>query len=206
MHHVISETETFGRRLVARLETCSRAIIATAFFTRSGLDDFKHTLKEAVKRRANITFLLGQFDYVTEPRAVATLLKLGKIPGARLRVLFDHEFEFHYKVALFRDEGHPVVILGSSNITGKGLSSRGEDNVEIVEEAFFANRLAQDLEGRVSIALEAEKHLPNYARLYDKYRQLRMARERANRAGNRKLSARTRRATPIRPLDFSSLN
>jgi HKD family nuclease len=203
MHHVISETETFGRRLLDRIETCSEAFIATAFFTKGAFDELRDAVRDALRRKAAMTFLLGRYDYVTDPAAVTALLRLARLPSARLRVLFDGDFYFHYKLALFRDEGRQVVILGSSNVTPKGLSSKGEDNVEIFGEKALYDRLKKDLWDRAETAYDAEKELAEYSRLYRKYKRLRVARNRANRAGARRSRKPTRQSTPR--LDLSAM-
>jgi HKD family nuclease len=203
MHHVISETETFRRRLQDRLETSSEVFIATAFFTKRAFDELKEPIKEAIGRSARITFLLGRFDYVTEPSAVQGLLRLARHSNARVRVLFDGDFYFHYKLALFRDEGRQVVVVGSSNVTPKGLSSKGEDNVEIIGEKALYDRLKKDLRDRLETAYEAEKELAEYSRLYRKYKKLRIARDRANRAGAIRSRKPTRQGLPR--LDLSAM-
>jgi PLD-like domain len=206
MHHVISETESIRARLLARFETCTEGILASAFFTRGAFLELREGVGDALMRGAKLTFLLGRYDYVTDPKAVTALLRLGQFPGARLRVLFDHDFSFHYKVALFSDQAKHVAILGSSNLTPKGLSSRGEDNVEIVGEYGLCERLRKDLRKRIETALDAEKSLPEYSLLYRKYRRLRVAIDRANSTGARKSEKERhwrRRATR---LDLSSMD
>lgn len=190
MHHVISETESVARRLRDRLSTCTEGWIATAFFTYGAFDELRDAIEDALGRGAKLTFLLGRYDYVTEPRAVKALLRLGKRTGARLRAYFDDDFLFHYKLALFRDEGRPVVIIGSSNVTPKGLSSRGEVNVEIVNERPVYIRLRRDVAMRVQRAIEAERGLPEYERGYRRFRRLRAAMDRVNAKAARKPSGK----------------
>lgn len=206
MHHLISEAESIRARLLDRLETCSDGIIATAFFTHAAFQELQDAIRAALNRGATLTFLIGRFDYVTDPKAVAALLRLGKLSNSRLRVLFDADFLFHYKVALFRDESRYVVIVGSSNITPKGLSSRGEDNVEIVGHKGLYDRLRRDLWGRIEAALDAGDELAEYSRLYKKYRRLRTAINRANDAAARKSGNRRRRRMKVAPLDLSTMS
>ena len=205
MHHVISETETFRRRFQDRLETCSEAIIATAFFTKDAFDDLKDLIEAALERKARITFLLGRSGYITEPSAVRGLLRLGRQSGAYQRVLFDSDFDFHYKLALFKDLGRPVVIIGSSNVTRKGLSSSGEDNVEIVGEKGLYDRLKRDLGDRLEIGVDARSALDEYTALYKKYSRLRRAIDKANQTGARLLRTSSRRRVITPRLDFSTM-
>jgi HKD family nuclease len=205
MHHVISETESFRRRLCDRLETCSEGIIATAFFTKGAFDDLRDLIESAIDRKARLTFLVGRYGYVTEPSAVQGLLRFAKRPGAHQRVLFDADFSFHYKLALFKDEGRPVVIIGSSNVTPKGLSSIGENNIEIVGEKGLYDRLKQDLEDRLENGVDAQTALAEYTVLYKRYSRLRRAIERANQTGARELRTSRRRRDMTPNLDFSSI-
>jgi HKD family nuclease len=205
MHHVISETESFKRRLQDRLETCNEAIIATAFFTKGAFDDLRDLVEAALDRKARITFLLGRYGYVTEPSAVQGLLRLGRQSGAHQRVLFDGDFYFHYKLALFKDQGRPVVIIGSSNVTPKGLSSSGEDNVEIVGEKGLYDRLKQDLGDRLENGVDAQSALAEYTALYKKYSRLRHAIDRANQTGARVLRTSRRRRVITPRLDSSTM-
>jgi len=204
MHHVISEAESIRARLLDRFEMCTEAVVATAFFTHGAFEELRDGISNALNRGAKFTFLIGRYDYVTDPKAVKALLRLGRPHGTRLRVLFDGDFFFHYKVALFRDQGKYVAILGSSNLTPKGLSSRGEDNVEIVGEPGFYERLRKDLANRIETALNAEKELTEYSRLYRKFRRLRAAIDRANIAGARKSRMRRQRRKGAAPLDLSA--
>jgi HKD family nuclease len=117
MHHVISDAESIRARLLDRLETCSDGVIATAFFTHGAFQELKDAIRAALNRGATLRFLIGRYDYVTDPNAVKELLRLGTQKNSQLQVRFDADFLFHYKLALFRDEGRYVVIVGSSNLT-----------------------------------------------------------------------------------------
>ncbi len=81
VYHFIPEEETFEKRLIDRLQNCQEATLASAFFTNGALLSLKSALLTALDNGARITFLLGRFDFVTEPRAVRGLLKLsGEYP------------------------------------------------------------------------------------------------------------------------------
>ena len=100
--HLISEEETFKKRLIERLGNSTYAILASAFFTYGAFAEIKSSLLDSLERGAKIDFLLGKFDFVTEPRAVRGLLKLSEKFPNQMKIHFDDDFSFHYKIALFK--------------------------------------------------------------------------------------------------------
>jgi len=107
-------------------------------------------------------------------------------------------------VALFRDGSQKVLIIGSSNVTEKGLSSRGEDNLEIVGEAALYTRLREDILNRLRTAHDAEKLLPEYERNYKKNRWLRVALDRRNGIAAQQLSGTRQLAARAARVDLAS--
>jgi HKD family nuclease len=133
-YHIISEEETFGYRLKSCLENCHTAFIATAFLTKSAVIEIEEQLRTALNNEAHITLLIGRYEYVTEPLAIRKLLAITKAYKGKkgsLQVFFDSDYGFHFKLALFKNSNSYTTIIGSSNLTGKGLSSKGENNLEI---------------------------------------------------------------------------
>ncbi len=117
VYHFIPEEETFETRLLNRLEACQEAWLATAFFTGGAFKALKPALLDALAAGAKVKFLLGRFDFVTEPKAVSDLLQLSKDHENQLAVYFDSDFGFHYKLALFKVKKKQIVIIGSSNLS-----------------------------------------------------------------------------------------
>ncbi len=190
IYHYIPEEETFAQRLNARLEDCKEAIIASAFFTFGAFQEFKPSLDLALKGGAKIKFLLGRFDFVTEPKAVKGLLTLAsKYPG-QLNVYFDGDFGFHYKLARFKNSKASVVFIGSSNLTPKGLASAGEVNLEIVNNAGVFKQAGKILNDRIQVALDAEKYLDEYQVKYNQAKKYRRQRRNWEKSGRSKLTGK----------------
>jgi len=190
IYHYIPEEETFARRLNARLEDCKEAIIASAFFTFGAFQQFKPSLELALKGGAKIKFLLGRFHFVTEPKAVKSLLTLAsKYPG-QLNVYFDGDFGFHYKLARFKYSKENVVFIGSSNLTPKGLASAGEVNLEIVNNADVFKKTGKILNDRIQVALDTEKYLDEYRIKYNQTKKYRRQRRRWEKSGQNKLTGK----------------
>jgi len=161
-------------------------VIATAFLTKAGVAEIEGQICAALDNGAHITFLIGRYEYVTEPKAIRKLLTIQKSYQGRkgnLKIFFDADYEFHFKLSLFRINRGYTVIIGSSNLTGKGLSSRGEDNLEIEGHKGLYNQHLSLLKERISTKLEASKQIDEYAKEYARYKKLRRARNRANNRG-----------------------
>ncbi len=184
-HHVVAEGERFGARLTDRLQRSEGGdvVLATAFFTHGAFQEIRDRLVSALEAGTSLTALLGRFDFITEPRGVRALLKLaGKYP-TQVRVLFDRDYGFHYKLALFRHKGQVAVLLGSSNLTPKGLSGAGEINAEILNQWTLYRDLLKDVNARVARGELAIDALPDYERRYRQAKKWRDARFRAEKRG-----------------------
>ncbi len=190
IYHYIPEEETFAQRLNARLEDCEEAIIASAFFTFGAFQQIKPSLETALAGKAKIKFLLGRFDFVTEPRAVKGLLSLASKYPNQLSIYFDGDFGFHYKLARFKNAEESVVFIGSSNLTPKGLASAGEVNLEIVNNASVFKQTGKTLNGRITIALEGGKYLDEYQVKYNQAKKYRRQRRNWEKSGRSKLTGK----------------
>lgn len=190
IYHYIPEEETFAQRLNARLEDCKEAIIASAFFTLGAFQQIKPSLKTALADGARITFLLGRFDFVTEPKAVSGLLSLASKYPNQLSIYFDGDFGFHYKLARFKSAKARVVFIGSSNLTPKGLASAGEVNLEIVNNASVFRQTGKTLNDRIKVALDAGKYLDEYQFKYNQAKKYRGQRRKWEKSGQSKLTGK----------------
>ena len=188
IYHYIPEEETFAQRLNARLEDCKEAIIASAFFTFGAFQQFKPSLEVALAGEAKIKFLIGRFDFVTEPKAVKGLLTLASKYPDQLNVYFDGDFGFHYKLARFKNSKANVVFIGSSNLTPKGLASAGEVNLEIVNNTNVFNQTGKTLNDRIKVALDADEYLDEYRVKYNQAKKYRRQRHNWEKSGRSKLT------------------
>lgn len=135
LHYLITETQNLGLRIRHNLDAASTSDIATAYLTRDGLACVEEALSGHLETGGRSRLLVGLWDFITDPRALKALLKLQqrhpRTPRRGLEVRLAAGFGFHWKLALFGSATSPVVIVGSSNLTGKGTSSEGEVNLEI---------------------------------------------------------------------------
>jgi hypothetical protein len=206
VHHAVSEFEGFGRRLRERLLKCQTAAVASAFFTYAAYKEMAESLDVALASGAHLTFLLGRFDYITEPKAVRALLRLNRSYPDLIKVVFDRDFGFHYKLAVFDGKSHTAVLIGSSNLTAKGFSGRGEINVEIINQRRLYKDLSSDLMDRVVSAEPAASALPAYEALYRQHRKWRNARKRIERAGYARWRRRVLHPRPVESNDWDELD
>lgn len=177
IYHFIPEEETFESRIMNRLANCKQAILASAFFTFGALQSIKPVLEDALSRDVQVKFLLGRFDFVTEPRAVEALLALSNRYPKKLHIYFDADFRFHYKLAIFKSGNTEVVIIGSSNMTPKGMSSIGEVNLEIEGNNGVYKQAHNLLKDRIRQAIPAQEIIAEYRKKYihaKKYRDARL--------------------------------
>ena len=190
IYHYIPEEETFAKRLNARLENCREAIIASAFFTNGAFQEFRPSLESALRSGAKITFLIGRLDFVTEPKAVKGLLHLAPKYPKQLSIYFDSDFYFHYKLARFKTHDASVTLIGSSNLTPKGLASIGEVNLEIVNNVNIFKQTGKMLNERIQVALDAQKYLEEYQGKYNQAKKYRRQRRNWEKSGQSKLTGK----------------
>jgi hypothetical protein len=132
---------------------------------------------QALEGNTSVIFLLGTGEFVTEPRALRGLLRLASQYPGKLRVLFDSDPQiFHYKLATFSQQGKTAVIIGSSNLTPKGLSSAGEVNLEIISNQTIYQKATKFLTERINKAENVAEHLSAYERRYKKAEKFRRQR------------------------------
>jgi hypothetical protein len=69
------------------------------------------------------------YQWVTEPRALRTLLREQEESDGRLSVRLSRDRHFHWKTYILVKRHTARVVIGSSNLTGEGLHETGELNV-----------------------------------------------------------------------------
>lgn len=183
IYHLIPQEEKFLSRLDQRLKQCRTAILASAFFTFKAYKSLKESIQTALENGAKLQFLLGRFDFVTEPRAIQKLFDLEDKYPKQVGVFFDADYGFHYKLAIFKWPKKSVVIIGSSNLTPKGLDSIGEVNLEIIGNERVYRQAYEDLVSRIKVAVSAKDHIKEYERRYRNAKKFRRQRGRWHRAG-----------------------
>jgi HKD family nuclease len=203
IYHFISQEESVKRRLCMRLAKCKMARLASAFFTNGAFLSLEPSLKTALANGAVITFLLGRFDFVTEPKAVRGLLNLSNTYPDQLLVYFDADYKFHYKLAIFKADEKQTVIIGSSNLTPKGLQSIGEVNLEIVNNQSVYKQADDTLKQRLKTAVPASQSIDEYTKKYNRAKKLRKIKARWDKNGSKTWRS-TSVKTPPQPPEGNS--
>lgn len=99
----------------------------TAFAMKSGVNLVLPTLKEALRRDAELKLLVGDYLYISQPDALELLLH--GLPGAEIRLHRSNGQSFHPKAYLFRSEINNHLIVGSSNLSSSALQKGVEWNL-----------------------------------------------------------------------------
>ncbi len=111
--------------------------VAVAFVSRDGLDRLMPALKNAMLAGAYVEFLVGMDPRATVPAAIRELYTLfaGTSQGALLCFASrDASAIYHPKMYLSRHGQMATAVIGSSNLTRRGLTTNIEANVVISDE------------------------------------------------------------------------
>lgn len=192
--HSISEDEQLSSRIHSRMTDAKEAIFATAFFTLSAYKEIEQSLISTLERGAKVFFIIGRYDYITDPKAVKKLIALQKKHAKNLFVYFDPDYYFHYKAYLFKKKGSSALIVGSSNLTSKGLSSQGEINLEIFKYDKSFNEVRRQLLKRIEGAKTASDEIEEYEKKYNYAKKFRQMRTRWHNKGKLSWTKKNKRA------------
>lgn len=195
IYHFIPEEESLRIRLQQRLAVCNESILATAFFTYRAFSYIRDSLESSLELGAKHTFLLGRYEFITEPRAVEALLELSTRYPKKVNVFFDGEYYFHYKLAVFKCGNRKVVIIGSSNLTPNGLLSHGEVNLEVAGDANVYNQAKESVIRRLAFAELAEDGLAEYRKHYHAATKYRRQRQRWMRRGRKQWKSKPHKSS-----------
>ncbi|MEK5148432.1 DEAD/DEAH box helicase family protein [Psychrobacillus sp. FSL K6-4615] len=99
----------------------------TAFAMKSGVRLVLPSLREALASNTEVKILVGDYLYITQPKALELLLQ--ELPGAEIRIHKSSGISFHPKAYLFRSEITNHLIVGSSNLSASALQRGIEWNL-----------------------------------------------------------------------------
>ena len=159
--------------LVDAIDQADEVYIVAAFAQRSGVELLLPALRRAVERGADVHFLIGDYLHITDPEALAALLKLD---GLSIRFYRSGGRAFHPKAYLFRNAETGLSIVGSSNISKSAFRNGIEWNLHLPQavaphilddaiEAFmdlYLSEAAQDLNPMVLEAYRQEHDARQY--------------------------------------------
>ena len=100
-----------------KIKHADEVIISVAFLKLSGVKSLE---KELSSRKC--TFFVGTDYYLTEPKAIRTLLDQGHL----VHMVPNSGATFHPKLYYFRKKNQVSIIIGSANFTGGGLTTNTE--------------------------------------------------------------------------------
>lgn len=112
-------------------KTAKQISLLIAFVMESGVKLIINDLKEAALNGAEIQILVGDYLYITQPKALELLVK--ELPSAEIRMYLSGSKSFHPKAYLFRSETDQQIIVGSSNISKSALTDGVEWNLKVVD-------------------------------------------------------------------------
>jgi superfamily II DNA or RNA helicase/HKD family nuclease len=112
--------------ILQELENCNQFYIAVAFVTTSGVATLINKLKELENREIKGQILVSQYLNFTQPEALKRLLQFNNID---LRIATTGNA--HAKGYIFKNNDHYNLIVGSSNLTARALSTNKEWNIKV---------------------------------------------------------------------------
>lgn len=126
-----------GKVFASAVETATDIRVAVAFVSSDGLAQIMTSTITALDKGAYVEFLVGMEAGVTDPSAVRALFALScETPQVSLLCFVPRtpSVTYHPKMYLARNQQVATAIIGSSNLTWRGLSSNLEVNVVITDE------------------------------------------------------------------------
>jgi len=125
---------------IRELASSSREIkIAVAYLKKSGIEAIKDALESFIQKKGRLKVLVGLSEqYITDPEALEELVHLQRRllekSENRVQIRYYDKSDFHPKLLVFKGTNWMAIILGSSNLTGGGLSRNIEANILIASE------------------------------------------------------------------------
>lgn len=123
-------TENLADELIPGIQKASGIYIMTSFIMESGVRLLAPYLKAAIERGAEVRILAGDYLYITQPKALRTMLSLGS--GLEARLWRSQGTSFHPKAYLLDfDHGEGLFIVGSSNMSSSAYQMGIEWNLAV---------------------------------------------------------------------------
>ena len=146
------------------LSECDNFIISAAFLTMSGFASLSNKLFELREKGVKGKILVSQYLNFTEPEALKRLLDFDNISSKIVT-----EDDFHSKGFLFKKGNYYTLIIGSSNLTAKALSTNQEWNLKV--KAHKNSELIKSFQNEFLIAYKkaikiTEEYISEYAEIY----------------------------------------
>ena len=120
--------------LAPAISVASDVRIAVAYVSNGGLKQIIPSIKTALNAGAYVEFLIGMDSRATDPNAVRHLYDLSLSTNQATLLCFATRTSsaiYHPKMYLLRDSKIATSIIGSSNLTKRGLKTNIEANLVI---------------------------------------------------------------------------
>lgn len=167
----VSNNYKEGKKVISTIENelliCDQFQISVAFITMGGITPLLQTLRELEKKNIPGEILTTNYLNFSEPKA---LEKLNGFKNITLR-MFDVEAAnggFHTKGYIFKKEEIYHIIIGSSNLTTKALTSNREWNTKVVSTE--QGEMAQEIIAEFSELWESKYSL-GFDEFYENYKE-----------------------------------
>jgi len=157
--HAFTKTgnQFFGDALITAIDDLqwTNVDIAVAWVRISGLKQVFKNLCNSLGRGTAIRLLVGIDKANTSYEALSALLLLGKYGNVETWIYHDENdaLIFHPKLYLFRNKSDSRLLLGSSNLTGGGLYTNVEANIDVVFNR--KDPTAKDIETQIECWIKA---------------------------------------------------
>lgn len=125
-------TRQLGKELIEQIESATSICILTAFTMKSGVSYIKEALKQAAQRGADIKICTGDYLYITQPDALASLIEIDD--NIEIRLWRSGGTSFHPKAYIFQNDYQDYFFVGSSNLSRAALHNGIEWNVAVHNE------------------------------------------------------------------------
>ena len=145
----VSNNPNEGKKVLSSIEDellrCDKFQISVAFITMGGITPLLQTLKELEQKGIPGEILTTNYLDFSEPRALEKLHELKNITLKMYDVNASYN-DFHTKGYIFKKEEVYRIILGSSNMTARALTSNVEWNTRIIstEEGEVAKEIVEE--------------------------------------------------------------
>ena len=145
----VSNNPNEGKKVLSSIEDellrCDKFQISVAFITMGGITPLLQTLKELEQKGIPGEILTTNYLDFSEPRALEKLHELKNIT-LKMYDVNAADNDFHTKGYIFKKEEVYRIILGSSNMTGRALTSNVEWNTRIIstEEGEVAKEIVEE--------------------------------------------------------------
>lgn len=165
-----------GNVINFELQQANEVRIAVAFMKVTGIKIIENSMKDCLNKDGKIEIITGLDFKTTDPKSIQYILNLKKdFPNLGFYCYGDRQnnrtgIVFHPKIYLFSNQKEKTSIIGSTNLTGGGLTTNFEVNTIIKEDKpqYFSQLEAiyNSVKFTDTIFIPDEEYLLRYSGIY----------------------------------------